>query len=434
VRREHEKQGFAGRFGAGLPRINDGSFLFLQHMISKMKPADEGGSRVAIVFNGSPLFTGAAGSGESEIRRWIIEHDWLVGIVALPDQLFYNTGISTYFWVLTNRKPPERRGKIQLVDARELFVKMGESLGEKRKRISDEQIEEITRLYGDFVEGERVKIFPNHAFGFQRIMVERPLRVRWEVSEETLAALDGSKVLDDQREAVREALRPLVGFTETDERRFQARVEPTLRAVPLKKASAVLSELVVRDPEAPVVRDRKGKPEPDPELRDFENVPLPAVPVAFEADPTARLASLEYRSAVEDYMESEVLPYVPEAWVDHGKAKIGYEIPVTRYFYKYLPPRPLADPHELAVLEVASYGSATAASEYRTAASSTLAHHARAGRRRQLEILAGRRRTPPPRERLPPHLRARGPAVLLLRRPVVEMETPRADRHKPQLR
>ena len=161
VEDEHKRLGFAGRFGAGLPRINDGSFLFLQHMISKMKPVEEGGSRVAIVFNGSPLFTGAAGSGESEIRRWIIENDWLEAVVALPDQLFYNTGISTYFWIVTNRKAPERRGKVQLVDARGSWEKMRKSLGEKRKQISGEQIAEIVRLYGAFEEGERVKILPN---------------------------------------------------------------------------------------------------------------------------------------------------------------------------------------------------------------------------------------------------------------------------------
>src|SRR3954470_1263612 len=164
VRKEAETRGFNGRFGAGLPRINDGSFLFLQHMISKMKRPEEGGSRVAIVFNGSPLFSGAAGSGESEIRRWIIENDWLEAVVALPDQLFYNTGISTYFWIVTNRKRNERRGKVQLVDARDCFVKMRKSLGEKRKEISAEQIDDITRLYGEFVEGERVKVFANEAF------------------------------------------------------------------------------------------------------------------------------------------------------------------------------------------------------------------------------------------------------------------------------
>ena len=171
---EQDKLGFGGRFGAGLPRINDGSFLFLQHMISKLKRPEEGGGRLAIVFNGSPLFTGGAGSGESEIRRWIIENDWLEGIVALPDQLFYNTGISTYFWIVTNRKKPERRGKVQLVDARELFTKMRKSLGNKRNEIGPDQIAEITRLYGAFEENERVKILPNESFGFQRITVERP--------------------------------------------------------------------------------------------------------------------------------------------------------------------------------------------------------------------------------------------------------------------
>ena len=174
VRSEHQTRGFAGRFGAGTPRINDGSFLFLQHMISKMKRPDEGGARLAIVFNGSPLFTGAAGSGESEIRRWIIENDWLEAVVALPDQLFYNTGISTYFWVVTNRKSTKRQGKIQLIDARESWTKMRKSLGNKRKMISEDQIAEITRLYNAFEEGPRSKIFPNESFGFLRIAVYDP--------------------------------------------------------------------------------------------------------------------------------------------------------------------------------------------------------------------------------------------------------------------
>jgi type I restriction enzyme M protein len=210
VRKEADTKGFNGRFGAGLPRINDGSFLFLQHMISKMKRPEDGGTRLAIVFNGSPLFTGAAGSGESEIRRWIIENDWLEAVVALPDQLFYNTGISTYFWVVTNRKAPERQGKVQLVDAREYSVKMRKSLGEKRKEISSAQIDEITRLYGDFQEGEKVKIFPNEAFGFLRITVDRPLRLRWEITEETilraLAAKAIQKLPVDVQEAISELL------------------------------------------------------------------------------------------------------------------------------------------------------------------------------------------------------------------------------------
>ena len=268
VKDEHLTKGFAGRFGAGLPPINDGSLLFIQHMISKMKPASEGGSRLAIVFNGSPLFAGAAQSGPSEIRRWIIENDWLEAVVALPDQLFYNTGISTYFWIVTNRKSPERRGKVQLVDARELWTKTRESLGEKRKRLSDGQIAEIVRIYGDFEEGDRVKIFPNEEFGFLRITVERPL-------------------------------------------------------------------------EAEV--DSKREPKADAKLRDYENVPLPDGRVSYESNPSERLRASEYRETIAEYMEAEVLPYVADAWVDHSKTKVGYQIPLTRHFYKYKPPRPLEE-------------------------------------------------------------------------------------------
>ncbi len=257
---EAKNLGFGGRFGAGLPRINDGSLLFLQHMISKMKAPSEGGVRLAIVFNGSPLFTGAAGSGETEIRRWIIENDWLEAIVALPDQLFYNTGISTYFWIVSNRKRPERRGKVQLVDARTLCEKMPKSLGDKRKRISDDQIDEIVGLYGDFIEGDQVKILPNESFGFQRITVERPL---------------------------------------------------------------------VDDDGSPVT-DRKGNPKPDSSLRDQENVPLPVgTPEWDEADAGAakRLADPVHRAVVDAYVEAEIHPWVPDAWVDYAKTKIGYEIP-----------------------------------------------------------------------------------------------------------
>jgi type I restriction enzyme M protein len=349
VKSEAQTKGFNGRFGAGLPRINDGSFLFLQHMISKMKPPSDGGSRVAIVFNGSHLFTGAAGSGESEIRRWIIENDWLEAVVALPDQLFYNTGISTYFWVVTNRKAPERRGKVQLVDAREYFVKMRKSLGEKRKQISNEQIEEITRLYGDFTEGEKVKIFPNEAFGFLRITVERQLQLRWEVTDETIAVAFAAKAIQklpaDTQTALRELLADERGahFATQSElvKTFKAAVGVLELAAPAQKA--LWSALAVRDEDAPVITDRKGNPESDPELRDNENVPLPAVPVSFVEDPTERFGTLEYRTAVDDYLRDEVLPYVPDAWVDYDRTKIGYEIPLTRHFYKYVPPRPLEE-------------------------------------------------------------------------------------------
>ncbi len=349
VRDEHDAKGFAGRFGAGLPRINDGSFLFLQHMIDKMKPVDQGGSRVAIVFNGSPLFTGGAGSGESEIRRWIIENDWLEAVVALPDQLFYNTGISTYFWIVTNRKSPERRGKVQLVDARGLWQKMRKSLGEKRKELSAGHIAEITRLYGAFEEDERVKILPNEAFGFLRVTVERPLQPRWEITDDTLALVRGDKKLAKLHlgilDTLIEALATHTGLSDADRQAVAEAVDPILQAAGLTgpQQKAVWNALAVRDSEAPLITNRKGEPEPDPHLRDQENVPLPQMRLGYEEDPGGRRDTVEYRSAVDDHLATEIHPYVPDAWIDHAKTKIGYEIPVTRHFYKYVPPRPLAE-------------------------------------------------------------------------------------------
>jgi type I restriction enzyme M protein len=340
VKEERERLGFRGRFGAGLPAINDGSFLFLQHMISKMKPAEDGGSRLAIVFNGSPLFTGAAGSGPSEIRRWIIENDWLEAVVALPDQLFYNTGISTYFWVVTNRKSVERRGKVQLVDARELWVKMHKSLGEKRKEISPEQIEEITRLYGAYEENERVKILRNEQFAFQRIAVERPLRLRYS-GDGARGRLEASKAFaklgDEQREGLLGVVRTLGALSTTDLVEALAAAAATNGKLSKTEEKALLEGLAVRDPQAPALAEY------DPELRDQENVPLPNEPVEFEPDPSARVASSPYRYAIEEYMAAEVLPYVPDACVDHTKTRIGYEIPLTRRFYKYVLSRPLEE-------------------------------------------------------------------------------------------
>jgi type I restriction enzyme M protein len=274
---ENQKLGYDGRFGAGLPRINDGSLLFLQHMISKMRQPKDGGSRIAIVFNGSPLFTGDAGSGESEIRRWIIENDWLEAIVAMPDQLFYNTGISTYIWVLTNRKEKKRKGKVQLIDARQFYIKMKKSLGNKRNQIGDgeegriNQIDDIAKIYGDFkhdetrkieIDGAKKtvvvsKIFDNEDFGYNKITVERPL---------------------------------------VDEKG-----KPKVSAKGKGKG--------------------KGKPEADADLRDTENVPL--------------------KEKIEDYFKREVLPHVPDAWIDYDKTKVGYEIPLNRHFYKYESPREL---------------------------------------------------------------------------------------------
>jgi type I restriction enzyme M protein len=326
IRDEADSLGFDGRFGAGLPRINDGSFLFLQHMIAKMKPE---GSRLAIVFNGSPLFTGDAGSGESEIRRWIIENDWLEAIVALPDQLFYNTGISTYFWIVTNRKRPERQGKVQLIDATGFFQKMRKSLGNKRNELSDEQIAEITRIYGEFAESEYCKIFANEEFGYRKITVERPLRLNFQASEERLERLQAEKVWQKVKypEAVLAMLREMPEELFTDRPAFEAALQRAAKAAGLKfdapLRKTMLRALSERDETAPVSLDTNGHPEADPDLRDTENVAL--------------------GEDIGEYMLRKVLPYVPDVWVDDSKTKVGYEINFNRYFYEYVPPRPLED-------------------------------------------------------------------------------------------
>jgi type I restriction enzyme M protein len=345
VKTEAKSHGLAGRFGAGLPRINDASLLFLQHMISKMRPPEQGGSRLAIVFNGSPLFNGAAGSGESEIRRWIIENDWLDAIIALPDQLFYNTGISTYIWVVTNRKRIERRGLVQLIDARELCVRMRKSLGDKRKEISPEQIDEVTNLYGDFTEGDRVKILPNESFGFLRVTVERPLRLRWEITDLTSAELTAAKAwaklgAPEQLE-IAERIDKLAGTVATS----VAEMADALGPLPPAITAEFWKHVAVSHPEG-VLQSKNGNPLPDAELREQESVPLPAgTPVWDQADAGAvkRLATPGHRAAVEAHLETEVLPWVPGAWVDHSKTRIGYEIPLTRHFYTYNPPRPVGE-------------------------------------------------------------------------------------------
>ncbi|MDX2849238.1 class I SAM-dependent DNA methyltransferase [Streptomyces sp. PA03-3a] len=348
VEYEHKSLGDAGRFGAGLPRISDGSLLFLQHMLSKMKPVDVnggGGSRIAVVFNGSPLFTGAAESGESNIRRWILENDWLEAIVALPDQLFYNTGISTYFWILTNRKDADHKGKVVLLDARDQWQKMRRSLGDKRKELGDgtnggpDHIADITRLYAEALQVAKdpehplhgkVKIFANEDFGYQRITVERPLKLRFEVTEETLAALAEAKPVAtlERNVAFVAAVRTLLGSTWTTKSEAFIALKDAVVAAGLTWppgapfAKAVRETIGVRDPEGEVQKV-KGAPEPDADLRNYENVSL--------------------GEDVEDYLKREVLPHAPDAWIDHTKTKIGYEIPFTRHFYVYKPPRPLAE-------------------------------------------------------------------------------------------
>ncbi len=378
IEHEAESLGYHGRFGAGLPRINDGSLLFLQHMLAKMRAPHEGGSRIGIVFNGSPLFTGDAGSGESNIRQWIIENDWLEAVVALPDQLFYNTGISTYLWVLTNRKEPRRKGKVQLIDARRFHVKMPKSLGNKRNKLGDptdrasepDQIGDITRLFGNFHDGEtrrfaeedpisrqplerlRVvsKVFDNADFGFHKITVERPLRLNFQATPERIARLEtergfnhlassnkkNEKARLDETEAGQhrqdEIRKLLARFAEAhgatlyqDRRAFLTDLREVDRAAGVRLSApelkAVLGALGERDESAEICRDRDGRPEPDPELRDSESVPL--------------------KEGIIEYFQREVLPHVPDAWIDESKTRVGYEIPLNRHFYRYEPPRSL---------------------------------------------------------------------------------------------
>ena len=347
---EHEKLGFNGRFGAGTPRVSDGSLLFLQNMISKMHK-DEEGSRVAIIFNGSPLFTGDAGSGESNIRKWIIENDMLEGIIAMPTDLFYNTGIATYIWVLTNRKSKEREGKIQLVNGVDFYKPMRKSLGNKRKEISSEQIEEIKRIYAEFKEGEYCRIFDNEDFGFRKVTVERALKLKFQVTEEKIEefknttpfinlAVSKKKKEDERAEeeaAGREQQETVLKLLQSfDSARVYMDREEFLKE--LKKAvkehkadfikgtllNAIVNSIGERDEQAEVCRDSKGNIEPDTSLRDTESIPL--------------------KEDIQEYFKREVVPHVPDAWLDESSFdKIGYEIPFTRHFYKYEELRPFAD-------------------------------------------------------------------------------------------
>ena len=372
---EHKTLGYDGRFGAGVPGIRDGSLLFLQHMLSKMEPVDRhggGGSRIAIVFNGSPLFAGAAGSGPNAIRRWIIENDWLEAIVALPDQMFYNTSIATYIWVLTNRKEPHRVGKVQLVDGRQFFVKMRKSLGQKRNELSPEQINDLTRIYGNCEEGETrditdedpvthqprtrpqvvSKIFLNEDFGYSTVTVKRPLRLNFAATPERIARIEeqtkfqnlakskkrpgparDTQIADGraQQDTIRDLLGALAQTTDgavmRDREAFLGLLADTATTAGAwllaPHREVILAALSEPDPQANICRDRHGNPQPDPKLQRTETVPLSA--------------------DLDKHIEREVLPHFPNAWVDHSKDKTGYEIPLNRHFYMYEPPRPLSE-------------------------------------------------------------------------------------------
>ncbi len=428
VTAEHDKSGFAGRFGAGLPAINDGSLLFLQHMVSKMHSFEAGndekpGSKIAIVFNGSPLFSGDAGSGPSNIRRWIIENDWLDAIVAMPDQLFYNTGIFTYVWLVTNRKASERKGKVQLIDGTKFFDKMKKSLNNKRNELTDEHIRDLVKFYGNFTDGERAdmefdgaketrtvsRIFDNREFGFLKVTVERPLRMNFEATAERIAKLDeqsafialaqskkrkDAKTVATEEEEGRkqqEAIKTMLATLEPkgrymDREVFDADVEAASKKVNLKLDNAIWKTIYAalgeRDQEAKRCIKKKSDPahvnadqlagkfalgtgkdaeiveyEPDSELRDTENIPLPmgcALPLPMSFGPDAPNDELvkAMRPTIDGYMQAEVLPHVGDAWVDYLKTKVGYEIPINRHFYVYKAPRPLTEiEKDIATLE-----------------------------------------------------------------------------------
>jgi type I restriction enzyme M protein len=368
VRAEHAR-GRAGRFGPGLPRISDGQLLFLLHMLAHAKDPKEGGSRIAIIMNGSPLFTGDAGSGESEIRRFILEQDLLEALIALPEQLFYNTGIATYVWVLTNRKAPARRDRVQLIDATSFWVPMRRSLGDKRREIPLDRAQDILTLLAGFRDGDTravtkdgkeeavvvSRVFPTTHFGFRKITVERPLRVNFQASPERIARLDeerGFQALAQSKkkgaagtreqtvgrahqETIRGMLRALPDTVFKDRDAFGRALESAARKAEVKISApvtrAILSALAERDETAAICRDAKKNPEPDPDLRDTENVPL--------------------TESVEAFFEREVRPHVPDAWIDTDRRDphdgqvgvVGYEINFNRYFYRYTPPRPLEE-------------------------------------------------------------------------------------------
>lgn len=338
--------GYKGRFDAGTPRINDGQLLFLQHMISKMKTKEK--SRIAVITNGSPLFTGDAGSGESNIRKWIIENDYLEAIVGLPDQLFYNTGIKTYIWILTNEKPEERIGKVQLIDATSEFKKMRKSLGNKRHELTEKNINNILNFFNTFENTDNIKIFDNEDFGYTKVVVERPQQLNFKVDEERLENLYSvnqfNKLVESKKKDPQEKEEEISKGKE-----LQVKIINTLKNIPnnLVKSYNEFDKLVAdevgslnidikpafrknivialskHDDTADYVTDGKGNIKPDPNLRDTEKIPL--------------------KIDIDDYFKEEVQKYYSDAWMDRKKDKIGYEINFTRYFYKYTPPRPLEE-------------------------------------------------------------------------------------------
>lgn len=354
---EHKDKGFAGRFGAGLPRVSDGSLLFLLHLISKMRPLSkdgtQGGSRIGIILNGSPLFTGGAGSGESEIRRYILEHDFLEAIIALPTDMFYNTGISTYVWILSNKKPADRKGKVQLINAANepdkknpdknqgmiFYQAMRKSLGSKRKELTSDGIDRIVKTYGDFIDNEYSKIFEYQSFGYRRITIDRPLKLKISPKDaDKLVALQQDnawkKIEVKTQTTILQALSGLTQEHYLSKKQFEKELNAALSLLDCKlkttEAKLILKYLGQQDETAEICKS-KGKAEANSDLRDYENVPL-------DQD-------------IYEYFDREVKPHVPDAWIDEGKCDaidgkvgiVGYEISFNRYFYIFEPPRALQD-------------------------------------------------------------------------------------------
>lgn len=336
---EHKNEGYEGRFGPGVPRVSDGSLLFLMHLISKMRPKHEGGSRIGIILNGSPLFTGGAGSGESEIRRYLLQNDLVEAIVALPTDMFYNTGIATYVWLLTNNKPAERKGKVQLIDATDRASKMRKSLGSKRNYLNEADQGDIVRLYGDFAETDKSKIFPNNAFGYRRITVERPLQLNYQASEERIQSAMAERAIqrldEDVQAAIQAACESLGEELYLSRKAFTKVLQAALEGQGVKLTAAQLRSLITNlgehDDNAEICTDSKGNPTANTQLRDYENVPL--------------------GEDIHTYFQREVKPHVPNAWIDETKCDaldnevgiVGFEIPFNRHFYEFVPPRPLAE-------------------------------------------------------------------------------------------
>lgn len=329
---EHTKLGFNGRFGPGTPSVSDGAMLFLLHLVSKMRKPEDGGSRMAIVLNGSPLFSGGAGGGESNIRKWLLDNDLVEAIIGLPKDMFYNTGISTYIWVLTNRKGSGREGRVQLIDGREMATKLRKGVGSKRNELSPKNIETIVGLYAGFQDGEHSKIFRNEDFLYRTITVERPLKLNWHATAERVDTVFAAKAVQKLSATDAAALRAALDRLGTDtvwknRIEFQKVLKDAAKAegltLPTPLLKTLTTELGEQDDTADTCTDAKGNPEPDASLRDTENVP-------WDED-------------IDAYVAREVRPYASDAWIDHSKTKEGAEIPFTRHFYQYVPPRPLEE-------------------------------------------------------------------------------------------